>query len=799
VFRDVTEEYDLRDKQRRSHELLSQISSFAQLDYFYYNLKDERLNRPCYKFWPKNDDGTVFEIENWVYPEDVAEFKSKWHDLLTGRIKNIEISYRVLDQGVMRYFVMWGAGGHTSSSSNENKFEEVFGFIQEVTQHKEAQLTAEKDRLVLRALLDNLPVGICVKNPDNELRFVLCNKLYHDKNGLNDETVVGRTGEELGMSPEIARSVRKSDESAVESGRILFSEEVLDKNGNMRNYDTTKDILRLSTGERLLVITNIETTCRVRLEMQLRETLNNTEGYIQIERVINKCLQHVTLQKGFVESINFILQEIGRSSGSDRCVIYRYSEDMSKMNNEYEWCADGIVAHMPLRRNIPTKTLPDLLDIFAEYDAVVINDTENCDNPKFAVLANFLREKEVKSAIFLPINSGSRLVGFIGASFLRIKHNFSDGAVYILRSAVNMYLLAHAREMQRRNLLRSEKEKNTIWESMPIPLALFNPQRQIVRVNPALERLTHKTSKQVVAGSCFKIFFERSVPCEDCPFDYVMRTGEGASRETTIFDREYRIMALPIFEDDRLVNILQCYVDVTLSNQVKRELEAALEAAQSANQAKSVFLATMSHEIRTPLNAVIGFSELLHNNNELSEPERLEYLKSINLGGRALLLLINDILDLSKLEAGKMVLNTEKCNLNNLISELRSIFALRAKEKSLELNLHINSDLPGMYLCVQRLRQVLLNLLGNAVKFTNCGEINIDVDFVKQDFEQGVLTIKVADTGIGIAKSCQEQIFKPFIQQNRSSQEGTGLGLAISKRLVDDMNGTLTFVSVENK
>ncbi|MEG2076285.1 MAG: ATP-binding protein, partial [Victivallaceae bacterium] len=439
------------------------------------------------------------------------------------------------------------------------------------------------------------------------------------------------------------------------------------------------------------------------------------------------------------------------------------------------------------------------LDIFAEYDAVVINDTENCDNPKFAVLANFLREKEVKSAIFLPINSGSRLVGFIGASFLRIKHNFSDGAVYILRSAVNMYLLAHAREMQRRNLLRSEKEKNTIWESMPIPLALFNPQRQIVRVNPALERLTHKTSKQVVAGSCFKIFFERSVPCEDCPFDYVMRTGEGASRETTIFDREYRIMALPIFEDDRLVNILQCYVDVTLSNQVKRELEAALEAAQSANQAKSVFLATMSHEIRTPLNAVIGFSELLHNNNELSEPERLEYLKSINLGGRALLLLINDILDLSKLEAGKMVLNTEKCNLNNLISELRSIFALRAKEKSLELNLHINSDLPGMYLCVQRLRQVLLNLLGNAVKFTNCGEINIDVDFVKQDFEQGVLTIKVADTGIGIAKSCQEQIFKPFIQQNRSSQEGTGLGLAISKRLVDDMNGTLTFVSVENK
>jgi len=246
-------------------------------------------------------------------------------------------------------------------------------------------------------------------------------------------------------------------------------------------------------------------------------------------------------------------------------------------------------------------------------------------------------------------------------------------------------------------------------------------------------------------------------------------------------------------------------VSNTFSNafeRVRRENEILLakEAAETAARVKAEFLANMSHEIRTPLNAILGFTEILE--NEIKENNLKQHLSAISSSGKTLLTLINDILDLSKIEAGKFELQYQPVNLRILFNEMKQIFAWKVEKKELDFIIEIDEKLPNALILDEiRLRQILLNLIGNAVKFTEKGYIKLHVSelFTKSNHSTLNLIFTVEDTGIGISSNQKKLIFEAFRQHNGQSSSkygGTGLGLAITTRLVEMMNGK---VSVESK
>ncbi len=241
--------------------------------------------------------------------------------------------------------------------------------------------------------------------------------------------------------------------------------------------------------------------------------------------------------------------------------------------------------------------------------------------------------------------------------------------------------------------------------------------------------------------------------------------------------------------------------DITQKKLYSDQQSRSLLAAEAANQAKSNFLANMSHEIRTPMNSILGVTELLKE-TEVSK-EQSELIKRLELSGSNLLSLINDILDLSKIEAGQLNFDSVRFDMHQLIDETVDMLTIPATKKGLVLTRSIAEDVPAFFLADPlRIKQVLINLINNAIKFTQRGTINLQVSVQNKSLDQTTLLFNVSDTGIGMNDDTQKNLFKPFFQADSSTTRvygGTGLGLAICRELVSRMNGKIWLSSTPNE
>src|SRR6202167_2651390 len=324
----------------------------------------------------------------------------------------------------------------------------------------------------------------------------------------------------------------------------------------------------------------------------------------------------------------------------------------------------------------------------------------------------------------------------------------------------------------------------------------------ITDVNKQMESLTGCTRDELI-GAPFKTFFtdpqraeagNRLALSKRKVTDYELTVRDRGGNETvvsynatTFYDR-----------DRRLQGVFAAVREITERKQYEKSLREATRSAEQANRAKSEFLANMSHEIRTPLNAVIGLGYLLEHTT-LNEEQR-QLLSKIQFGGRALLGVINNVLDLSKIEAGEMSLEDEPFDLPKLIRDLGQMLAPQASAKGIELLVQAAAALPRMVKGdASRLRQILTNLVGNSIKFTETGHVELQVFCTEVSSDRLRLRCTVQDTGIGMEPAALERLFTPFTQADASTTRrfgGTGLGLSIARRFIELMGGEIGVTSI---
>ena len=358
--------------------------------------------------------------------------------------------------------------------------------------------------------------------------------------------------------------------------------------------------------------------------------------------------------------------------------------------------------------------------------------------------------------------------------------------------------------------ITAQRENETrftdLFETLQEGVYFCDSEGKLLDVNPAMVHMLGYSHREELVGTTIgNLYFERPVDLfpirQRTPFsssvtrEITLRRKDG--QPVTCIDNSNTVGA----PSGHMIRHQGTLVDITIRKQAEVELQMAKEAAEAANVAKSAFLAHISHEIRTPMNAVLGMTELALDTT-LTEEQR-EYLTMVRDSGKTLLGLINDILDFSKIEAGKLDLEITDFSLRNSISEMVKIFGVRARQNGLELSSSVAPDVPDALLGDPgRLRQILSNLVDNAIKFTKQGGIALRIETDLRTADEICVHFAVEDTGIGIPQDKQDLIFEAFSQADNSTTRkygGTGLGLSISSRLVSMMGGKIWVESEANE
>ncbi|MGK7395274.1 MAG: PAS domain S-box protein [Candidatus Cyclobacteriaceae bacterium M3_2C_046] len=373
-----------------------------------------------------------------------------------------------------------------------------------------------------------------------------------------------------------------------------------------------------------------------------------------------------------------------------------------------------------------------------------------------------------------------------------------DGTVVwygIFQDITRLKEITQAQKEYQEHNLKLAAEKINILESIRDGFFVLNKDFIVEYYNDAAEKLLNKNKSEVIGHNIFDAFPETRGSLFEEQYSYALENQVNVSFEVYFepYQDWYKVLAYP-YE-----NKISVYFQiVTDQKKTEAELIKAKELAEAASHSKSEFLANMSHEIRTPLNGVIGFTDLLLKTS--LDMTQQQYMKTVHQSATTLLEIINDILDFSKIEAGKLELLEDKCDVIEMSSKITDLIKFQAHKKELEILLNIGEGIPRFILADEvRLKQVLVNLLGNAIKFTERGEIELKIELLEKiSQKEGVFRFSVRDTGLGIGERSQQKIFEAFSQEDASTTRkygGTGLGLAISNKLLAMMGSRLQLKS----
>ncbi len=433
---------------------------------------------------------------------------------------------------------------------------------------------------------------------------------------------------------------------------------------------------------------------------------------------------------------------------------------------------------------------------------VVSNDPSN--DPRRGGLPE--GHPELTAFLGLPFHAADVFVGMIGIAnrpggYQQNVIDFLNPYLATCASIIQAYRNDQRRKIAEEQVVKSEHRIRSIVENVVDAIITINEKGIVQTFNPAAERIFGYSANEMI-GKNIKLIVPK--PHSDLHDGYIRRyleTGEyriigktrelfGIRKDNISFPIEISVSEMKLGNEISFIGIIR---DISQRKLIESELIRAREDAEKANRAKSDFLAVMSHEIRTPMNGILGMTQLALD-TELTQEQR-DHMNLVLYAAESLLSIINDILDFSKIEAGKLDLDFSDFHLRDRLEEIIQSLAVRAGQKKLELILSVSEDVPEIVTGdIGRLRQILINLIGNAIKFTETGEVVVNVGVISVIDDQVELQFDINDTGIGIPTEKTKVIFNPFTQVDSSTTRkygGTGLGLAITTQLVDLMQGKI--------
>lgn len=354
------------------------------------------------------------------------------------------------------------------------------------------------------------------------------------------------------------------------------------------------------------------------------------------------------------------------------------------------------------------------------------------------------------------------------------------------------------KEIENKDLMKAVKNSSGVVE--------FNPDGTIISINKNFEEVSGYSESELL-GSHHKMLI---TPEDYAESDRLWKSlGQGIFKTGRVRrihkdGSEFYLQASynPIQNlEGKVIKVVKISQDITKEIEAAISLQKAKEMAEDLNEQKDNFIANVSHEIRTPIHAVLGFTDLLLENE--GDKHKINYLNAVKIAGDSLLFIVNDILDLSKMEAGLLQIDKDVFNVREVVSRVFSILHLKAHQKKIEFEPFISSDVPELLIGDKnRLSQILINLLGNAIKFTAEGSVSLEVTVIKDISEKAVLNFKVSDTGIGIPQDKLDTVFQRFLQAEETTSQkygGTGLGLNISRQLIEKQEGNIEVKSEHGK